>query len=264
MSVLLKALEKREDERDEEAKAAKAAQAAQAKQAKQAAAEKVDGDEERIRVFHQAVKDKDIKKIEEHLKAVVINRNTQDIDGDTPLLSKKDDKVDGDEERITALSQAIEGKDIKKIEELLEAKVNPNVENEFGSTALQWVIVKGRTEIAELVAEVVKLLPENNRVDVDFLNSYGSTALEWAVSCRPNETRITEFVAQAEKADANAKNLGEERIIVLQWAIIKRYVEMADILRKAGAKTNKESREEKGKTFKVGDRCKRGIKEYID
>ena len=196
--------------------------------------------------------------------------NAKDNTGRTPLDNAQDIIIDQWKEKVITvirkhggkhgtISRAAIGGDIEAVKELLAAGADVNAGNSFGSTPLHAAALNGHKEIVELLTangasvnakksngrtpldiaadegykEIAELLIAAG-ADVNLKDKSGHTPLHSAAGRGHKE--IAELLI-AKGADVNAKRDGETP---LDWADD----EIADLLRKHGAKTGEELKAE--------------------
>jgi ankyrin repeat protein len=124
----------------------------------------------------------------------------------------------------TPAVQAIYGNDIKRLEALLDAGVNPNEQDENWFSLLHHAAQAGRYEIAEMLIE--------RGADVNIRARLNVTPLLWAV--RFNQLDICVLLVE-NGADVNARGGVDDRITPLSNAVQVNYVDIVDYLRTVGA-----------------------------
>ena len=104
---------------------------------------------------------------------------------------------------------------------LLEAKVNPNVQNEYGWTALMGASENGRIEVVRLLLEA--------KVDPNIQSNFGWTALIWA-----SDNGHSEIVKLLLENEANPNIQSKSGFTALN---LTKNPEIKNLLIRAGAKT---------------------------
>ena len=121
--------------------------------------------------------------------------------------------------------------DVEAVKQFIAADSDVNAKDGYGVTPLSWAALKGHKEIVELLIA--------NGADVN-TNDWGGTPLHHAATKEIAELLI------AKGADVNAiivsgQNQGKTP---LDWTILYKLTETADLLRKHGGKTSEELKAE--------------------
>ena len=213
--------------------------------------------------IHDAAFEGDIEAVKQHLSAGA-DVNAKNDDGETPLDFARGETADllrkhGGKHGVISGAAAIG--DIEAVKEFLAAGTDVNAKNLSEWTPLHSAALNGHKEIVEL------LIAEG--ADVNAKNGFGETPLHSAIALDNKEVaelliskgadvnakekladatplylaakfgykKIAELLI-AKGADVNAKD--DDGITRLDWAIDRKYSEIADLLRKHGGKTGEE------------------------
>ena len=193
--------------------------------------------------IHDAAALGNIEAVKQHLAAGA-DVNAKDDDGYTPLdyavpagkeetadLLRKHGGISGAEDSIHLAAML---GNIEAVKQHLADGADVDAKDEDGETSLQRAAKFGHKEIAELLI--------SNGADVNAKSEgYESTPLHHAAWAGYAHKEVTELLI-AKGADVNAKNnIG---ITPLDAAITRSHTEIADLLRKHGAKTGAELKAE--------------------
>jgi ankyrin repeat protein len=166
--------------------------------------------------------------------------NAKDKDGGTPLdLAIADNKTETAKllrkhgGKYGSIHTAANDGDTEAVKEFLATGVDVNAKDNLGSTSLH---ARGRTPLHRAASgghkEVVELLIAEG-ADLEAKDADGFTPLQYAAA--DGRKKIAELLI-AKGADVNAK-----RGAPLNAAILTKHTEIAELLRKHGAKTTKEN-----------------------
>ncbi len=133
-------------------------------------------------------------------------------------LSEEDLQQYLSERFIRKIVKAFDANHLEMVESLIK-KINPNLANKNGFTALMFAADKGCTEI-------VKLLLENEKIDPNLADKYGWTALMYAAD--KGQTETAKLLLENEKTDPNLSN--KDGFTALMFAADKGHIESAKLL----------------------------------
>jgi len=121
--------------------------------------------------------------------------------------------------------------DIDAVRILVSAGVNPNAEDQHGRTPLMWAAESGSTDIVKYLL--------SKGADVNQQNNEGDTALSWA----SGEEHTSEVIKVLLRAGANINLKDQRGDTAIDYAILRENQPAIALLRRAGAKPTRKSRE---------------------
>ncbi len=161
----------------------------------------------------------------ESIKDYLKPKSKEQILKDIELLSQK--------RKDQQLIKQAEKGNKEVVEMLLKSGVDPNIQNEYGNTALMWASVNNHKEIVEMLLKV--------GVDPNVQSNSGNTALYWA--SQNGHKEIVEMLLNV-GADPNVQK--KSGYTALYWAATEGYKEIIEMLLDAGVDPN--VRDKYGKT----------------
>ncbi len=132
--------------------------------------------------------------------------------------------------------------------------------DDLGMTPAHYAAMNGHIE-------ALKYLVEEAKVNVNVKDKYGRTPAHcaaWFGKTGTLKYLIEEVVVYVNIINKNGKTLLDVAYQRFRLEKKEEMKEIIDLLIRKGAKTGEKLREEKRKTFKVGEVCDEGIKEYIE
>ena len=178
------------------------------------------------------------------------------------LLFRKRAKIDSvDRYGRTPLSYAVWIGNVAVVELLIKAGARADLKDEIGGTPLSYAVCNGYKKVIELLLkgdtqvdlediskellfsaakkghkDVVRLLLDTGKTDLDARDNDGQTPLLWAA--RNGHGAIVKLLLATGTVDVNAKN--ENSWTPLSWATEGGYKDVVELLLKAGAKVDYE------------------------
>lgn len=143
------------------------------------------------------------------------------------LLPKIDVNIQN-EDGFTALMYASWNAHVDIVKLLLQVPgINVNAQNKFGYTALMYASSDGNRNISAAHENIVKLLLATPNINVNIQNKYNNTAL--ILAARDGHANIVQLLLQVTNININVRNNCGKTAIA--WALEQQYLDVAKMIR---------------------------------